>query len=395
MLNRQALAMVIVLLPLGLRAQGAFYGPAIRGDSLANTPIGKAGIQVSCRFRADPGGVFKGARPYLIWSFKRKGYHAGTGGTLKVELQGDDGSSQHRPSGQVLARNVQRLTLVPASDRFYPLLAFDRSPVLKAGAFYHLVFTNTDPDPEGNFVSVNALFLKSCSGPIQPSRPDSDWAMLMLSKSHPAWAVRRTAGSTEGFTPILEIDYGDGRSQGMGYMEFWMGAPKPIAGTAEVRETFTVTGPPRQAVSVSVRVRHLAGAAPLTIRLEQGDGKPLAAGPSEGTPVACTPTGSLGGCDWASFTFPSAQTLAPGKTYHLVLTAPAQAGYEAFPMRKGSDKGFSDATLFPDGHAEYSDGGGWAGWEQWGKRGLTNADLQFFFRLNENCRRNPLPSGGG
>jgi len=32
-----------------------------------------------------------------------------------------------------------------------------------------------------------------------------------------------------------------------------------------------------------------------------------------------------------------------------------------------TDKGFSDATLFPDGHAEFSDGGSWAGWEQWGQ----------------------------
>ena len=42
-----------------------------------------------------------------------------------------------------------------------------------------------------------------------------------------------------------------------------------------------------------------------------------------------------------------------GKTYALVLSAPAKAQYEAFPMRKGTDKGFSDATVFADGHAEF------------------------------------------
>jgi hypothetical protein len=193
--------------------------------------------------------------------------------------------------------------------------------------------------------------------------------------------VRRTPGSQEGFTPILEIDYAGGRSQGMGYMEFWMGAPKPISGPAAVRETFTVTGPARRALSVSVRVRRLAGTAPLSLRLEQGDGKLLAEGGSEAPLPACTPTASLGGCDWATLTFPEAQTLAPGKRYNLVLSAPAGTRYEAFPMRKGTDKGFSDATLFADGHAEFNDGGGWAGWEQWGKSGLTNSDLQFLFRL--------------
>ncbi len=373
------MAALACLLPLG--AQGAFYGPALRGDSLANTPIGKGGIQVSCRFRADPGGVFQGARPYLIWSFRRMGYHSGTGGTLKVELQTDDGTALHRPSGQVLATNVQRLALVASSDRFYPRLAFDRAPALQPGALYHLVFSNTDPNPEGNFVSLNALFLKSCSSPLQPRLPDADWAMLVRSRTSPEWAIRRTAGTQEGFTPILEIDYAGGKSQGMGYMEFWMGAPKPISGPRRVREVFTVAGPGRRAGSVSVRVRRLAGGAPLGLRLEQEDGKLLAEGSAQGSLPACTASGSLGGSDWVTFSFPSPQLLATGKTYHLVLSAPLRTRYEAFPMRKGSDKGFSDATLFPDGHAEYSDGGGWAGWEQWGKRGLTNADLQFFFRL--------------
>ena len=89
--------MLLVSPPWALQAQGGFYGPALRADSLANTPIGKAGIQVSCRFRATPGGVFQGARPFLIWSFKRQGYHAGTGGTLKVELQTDDGTAPAPP----------------------------------------------------------------------------------------------------------------------------------------------------------------------------------------------------------------------------------------------------------------------------------------------------------
>ena len=369
------------LLPLGLCAQGLCYGPGIRADSLANTPIGKAGIQVSCRFRADPGGVFLGARPYLIWSFKRQGYHAGTGGTLRVELQSDDGTPLHRPSGQVLASNVRRLALVRTSDRFYPLLAFDRAPVLRPGAFYHLVFSNADPDPDSNFVSVNALFLKSCSPPLQPRLADADWAMLMRSKVSPAWTIRRSAGSREGFTPILEIAYAGGKSQGMGYMEFWMGAPKPISGPDAVRESFTVSGPARLAVAVSARVRRLQGGAPLVLRLEQGDGKLLAEGKAEGALPAATPTASLGGCDWATFTFPEPQALASGRSYHLVLSAPAGTRYEAFPMRKGTDKGFSDTTLFADGHAEFNDGGGWAGWEQWGKGGLTNSDLQFFFSL--------------
>ena len=375
------MTLLILLAPAGQGAPAGLYGACVGADSLANTPIGKGGIQVSCRFRADPGGAFQGARPYLIWSFKRPGYHAGTGGTLKVELQEDDGTPEHRPSGQVLATSVRRLALVATSDRFYPRLAFDRAPVLRRGRLYHLVFSNTDPDPEHQFVSVNALFLKNGSEPLQPGVPDTDWAMLMRSRTSPEWAVRRTPGSREGFTPILEIDYAGGRTQGMGYVEFWMGAARPVSGPAQVREVFTVTGPPRQAASVSVRVRRLAGGGPLSLGLEQEDGKVLAQGEAQGPAAQCTPSGALGGCDWATLTFPEPVPLVPGRTYRLVLSAPGPARFEAFPMRKGSDKGFSAATLFTDGHAESGEAGRWAGWEQWGQKGLTNADLQFFFRL--------------
>jgi len=381
--------------PLGATAQGAFYGPCIQADALANTPIGKAGLAVSCRFRARPGGALRAVRPYLIWSFARKGYHAGTGGTLKVELQADDGTPAHLPSGQVLATAGQRMTLMPTSDRFFPQLTFDRAPLLKAGSLYHVVFTNTDADPEANFVSVNALFNRSAGTPQQPGLADEDWAMLFRSRAKPAWVVRRTPGEDESFTPILELDYANGQSQGMGYIEFWMGAPKPIAGPAAVRERFTVTGAPRTVVSLSVRVRRLEGRAALVATLEGGDGKVLATAKAEGQNLAPSPSASLGGCGWVTFSLPGRPVLAPGRTYQVVFSCPGPGRFEAFPMRKGTDKGFSEATLFADGHAEFTDGRGWAGWEQWGKRGLTNADLQFYFTCAPLERPLALPMAKG
>ena len=382
------------LFPLGAPAQGAFYGPAIQADALANTPIGKSGLQVSYRFRANQDAAFQAIRPYLIWSFKKQGYHAGSGGTLKVELQTDNGSPAHLPSGQVLATNVQRMSIVAASDRFFPQLFFDKAPMLKAGTLYHLVFSNTDPDPEGNFVSVNALFNQAAGSPQQPRLAESDWAMLFRSRAKPAWVPRRTPGSEESFTPILEIDYGNGQCQGMGYIEFWMGAPKAISGPAAVREIFTVTGTARRVASVALRLRRLSGSTPLVVTLEQADGKALAQGRGDGSAVPTSASASLGGCAWISFALPSHPLLAPGTTYHLEFTCPGPARFEAFPMRKGSDKGFREATLFGDGHAEFNDGHGWAGWEQWGKRGLGNSDLQFYFVcLSPDPDTGPRPPG--
>ena len=67
--------------------------------------------------------------------------------------------------------------------------------------------------------------------------------------------------------------------------------------------------------------------------------------------------------------------------YHLTLSSPADTLYSAYPMRKGGDKGFTNATYFPDGYAQFTTTGtkGWAGWTQWGTPNLTNSDLQFMF----------------
>jgi hypothetical protein len=372
-------------------SQGTLYGPALAGDALANTTIGPGGNEVSLRFKAEPGGVLRAVRPFLIWSFRKAGYHGGTGGILKVELQTDDGTPDHRPSGQVLAASVQRLYLVPASDQFYPLLTFDRAPNLAPGALYHLVFSNPHPQRDVNYLSVNALFTKVADDPRQPGRRDEDWGMLFRNQSRPKWSVRRTPGTSEGFTPILEITCDRG-SQGIGYMECWMGAPEPISGPASVREVFTVTGPSFLAGSVAVRVRRLAGSEPLRVRLEQAGATGGAVeGTCTGLPQA-TVSGSLGGCAWVVCTFPAPVVLARGRTYHLVLAAPASSRYEAFPLRKGSDKGFTAASVFEDGHAEFTAGTGWQGWQQWGQKGRLDGDLQFYFQRSAAAGNGPSGS---
>jgi hypothetical protein len=369
--------LLLLLLPRVLQAHPGFYGSGTQADSLANTTIGPHGNQVGCRFRAEAGGALEGIRPFIIWSFRKAGYHGGTGGILKVELQTDDGSAAHLPSGQVLAASVQRLYLVPASDQFFPLITFDRAPVLKPGALYHAVFSNPHPLPLENYVSVNALFSKAADSPVQATRRDEDWAMLYRNADHP-WALRRTPGTREAFTPILEV-YCAGGSQGVGYMEVWMAAAKPIQGAARVAEVFTVAGPSRKVDSVAVRVRRLAGQGPLAVRLETAGGTALAEGRPTGPPPP-SPTCSLGGCGWVETAFPAPQTLRSGETYRLVLAAP-DGQYEAFPLRKGADKGFTGVTQFGDGHAEFNAGAGWKGWEQWGQKNRLDSDLQFFFRL--------------
>jgi len=84
---------------------------------------------------------------------------------------------------------------------------------------------------------------------------------------------------------------------------------------------------------------------------------------------------------WVTFSFPLNQALATGVAYNLVLSSPADTQYSTFPIRKGSDKGFSNYTVFPDGYAQFTTTGaaGWAGWDMWGTPNLKTGDLQFLF----------------
>jgi len=350
------------------------YGSGLNVDALANTPVGRSSsYQVSYRIRANHTGPLQAIRPFFIWSYTTPGYALGTGGTIQVQLQTDDGSANHVPSGTTLAS----LTYAkPVNDTigFYPLLAFASMPTLQSGSLYHLVFTNIDADPVNNWVCLDSAYMDYAGSPMQPTVADLDLATLWRTGSTGTWSLRKT-GPTESFTPIVELDYADGASQGQGYMEFWIGDAKNISGTKGVRETFTVTGSDRLVSTMAVRVKPVSGTSPLTLRLEQGDGTLI----DQETVSGITLIPGLSGASWAKATLATPRTLKAGQTYHLVLSAPADTVYTAYPMRKGSDKGFKSTTLFTDGYAQFNPGTGWTGWDQWGQPNRLDSDLQFYF----------------
>jgi hypothetical protein len=353
-----------------------FYGSGLNVDALANTPVGKSyDFQVSQRFRANHSGALQALRPFFIWSASTPGYALGTGGTILIQIQTDDGSSLHRPSGVTLASTVASH---PVNDSigFYPLLSFTTQPQLQAGNLYHVVFSNIDPDPINNWVSVDSAYMDYASSPMQPTIADSDLATLWRQTSSGTWTLRKT-GPTESYTPIMELDYADGASQGQGYMEFWIGDQKTISGAQSVRQLFTVSGQDRMVASASVRLKQISGSSPLTLRLEAADGTLIDHGTVASVPV----TPGFSGASWAKVTFATPRLLSAGATYHLVLSAPADTVFTAYPMRKGSDKGFKSTTLFTDGYAQFNPGSGWTGWDQWGAVNRKDGDLQFYFEV--------------
>jgi hypothetical protein len=311
-------------------------------------------------------------RIYLV---DGSGYSGGTGGTIEVTVQTDDGTTAHAPSGTVLA-TTSITPGNPISIGYLPLISFPSPATLTAGQLYHVVFRNIDPNPAANFVSLDGVFMYQPTSPRQPLFSDVDWGQPLKTGSG-AWADRSNT------VPIAALTYANGVTQGLGYMEVWVVNYKSISGVAMAREAFTVSGGDKTVSTVSVRLMRISGTSPLTVRLETSDGTLVEQGtiPSSAIPIG-TPGdhGGTGHAAWATFTFLASHVLTNGQSYNLVLSAPADTVYSIFVIRKGVDYSFPASTYFADGYAQYNPGTGWVGFTDEDGEPDIQSDLQFFFR---------------
>jgi hypothetical protein len=359
----------------GLRDAG-LRSEMVGADTLANTRIGGPyGTVLAFRFRSQWTGVVRAVRFYAVLnSDGRDGYSGGTGGTLRVTLARDSGAPQHVPTRSALAS----ASFAPPSRDAWPLVRFDKPAHVVAGHYYHVVFTNTDRHPESNYISINAL-LSYGSHEATPAVPDG-LAVLLGSTSDggrtPGNWTPRAESSGERYVPILDVQGASSDQHlGLGYMEVWSSNPKPIGGAAKVRQ---LLGPaPRKAITGAwLRVRRRDGAtAPLQLRIERVAGGVLGSG--------SLPAGAIasGRPRWVHVRFPAPIAVNGGESIALSAAASQQGSYEAFPIRKGTEFGFSRRTVFDGGYAQFTAGGSWVGWDQWGGHDLHNGDLQFMLDL--------------
>jgi hypothetical protein len=344
----------------------------VAADSLANTRIGGPyGTVLAYRFRSGWTGEIQALRFYVITNPDgRTGYSGGTGGTLRIALAPDAGGRRRVPA----RRSLAAATLDPSSDDAWPLVRFRRPARVVAGRIYHVVFTNLDANPRRNYVSVNALLTQRHRDPA-PDVPD-DMAVLLSDSPNggrkPGAWHSRSQRPGDRYVPILEVVGGrTGQNLGIGYMEVWVNNPKPIGGGAKVRQLIS----PVAATAVSgawLRVRRRGDAtAPLELRLERAGGGVLAAGTIPARRVRRDAPG------WVHVRFDQTVPLDGSEQLALVATASARSAYEAFAIRKGTEFGFDRRTVFDGGYAQFTEGGSWTGWDQWGGRDLKTGDLQF------------------
>lgn len=364
-----ALGAALLLQPENEEPVPGFYGAGIGMDSLNNTRIGGPDkLSTSYRFRAATSAQLSSIRIYVIGP-SYPGYGAGTGGTWEVTVQTDDGTTAHAPSGTVLARTTMR----PVET--FPVISWPSPARLTAGQLYHVVFRNIDPDPTANYASVDGIFMYKPTSPRQPRFSDIDWGQPLRSGSG-AWSDRPNT------VPIMQLEYSNGVTDGLGYMEVWVRSHKSISGGAKARQTITVSGSSRLVSSFSVRLMRTSGTSPLTVRLETAAGELIEQGTIPASAIALGTPGIDGtrNSTWATYAFSAPRTLASGKSYNVVLSAPSDTTYSIFVIREGTSYRFGPTTFFGDGKAQYTTGSTWGPFTQDGAAPLDQGDLQFYFR---------------
>lgn len=366
---------------------GGLYGPAYAMDTLGNMQVGGptwgGGLitQVAYRFRAEQSSTLTKFRPFIVPATSPyiPSYSGGTGGTLRMTVETDNNGV---PSGTVLAtRDLTGLTVAANKMAEYTIAS---PPTLTAGTLYHLVWTNIDPNPLTNYVSIDMTYVfGAILSPRQPRWPDADF-MALRRVTTGSWSAVPSGGDSQGqYTPIIDLTYGNGAHQGQGYMEVELPNYLRINGRYQARELFTVSGGNKTVTGASLRVSKIAGSdsGALTATLEDSSGNPIdSCTMSTSSLPTQVPTADSGAGVWVSGTFTQARTLVSGSTYRLRFTTAGTTDLWTRGIQQGDGSwGFNAATYFTDGYCQASldTGATWAT-----VTGLsTSGDLQFYLTL--------------
>jgi hypothetical protein len=344
--------------PVVVKTPGV-YGPGIVADALANTRIGYGGFKSSYRFRATESGTLVSARVYLTDGV---GYAAGTGGTLRMTLQADDGSGMPHATVLATAGDVSPGNPLPSNPFF--TFTFASPPTLVGGVLYHLVFTNVDPAPTVNYVSLDVMWYRGTSNdPRQPKYADADWAQTLYDGS---WALRTDASNPPGnYAPILQMVHGSGNRSGMGYMESSIFADLlVISGNEMVRQTFPVATYDRTVTGFGFRLSRKSGTDALSVRLETAAGVEVetVSVAAAGIAIDSGSTHGLGTATLVTGSFLSSHVLTAGVTYHLRLSCAGTTIYRTWTIRRGVSAayGFVAPTWYGGNAQKTSNGSSWS-----------------------------------
>jgi len=371
----------------------SFYGMPWSADSLSNWNIGGPKHQRwSYRFSAAKTGSVDHVHVFFIpnpMNLSKTGYADGTGGAIHVDFCPDDGTALHASDCTTSLGSADKadFDLVqgapkPGYDQAntdFPKLTFAAPIPVTEGALYHVVFSNVDPAPDANWISLDGLveFDTTTPAPVRPAF--TDWGLLLGDLDAGTWTDWTVPDGMYIDTPTMAVGYTDGFAFGCGYMEVWPSdaQARAVDGVGRVREVLV----PSRDVTVSgigVRAKRTGTGGTLVARLENDAGELVDQALIDGAQVPSDRHG------WVSGTFGSAQTLVKGSSYHVVLEAQDAGAFLAHCVRDGQSWTFESGSVYADGSAEFDRGDGkgflgWYGYSDAGDPAYVDGDLQLYF----------------
>jgi len=310
-----------------------YYGSGVYMGFLENLQIGPSG-QVDARFLCEHTGAV--VRLSLQYQNESPGYMGGTGGTIQWQLCNDDGTTNHYPNlNSVLWTGTDTTASYSAKGSIIATFTLP-SISFTAGTIYHIVLTNTDPNPTTNYVSLDL----EAHNPTTFAQPfDPSYILTAMYGGNGSWSPPGDQG-----VPDYNVWYADGYIQGTGYCDT-NGISSPAV------ETFTVSGGDKTVTALN------AGGTGLSFTLAQGS-----------TVIA---SGSLGAGPlpaWGTYVFPSPITLVNGTTYTLTVNGTLnRALQKASTASNYIVPAFMDGYLSSAASPEYTLG--------------SSYDMEFYFSL--------------
>ncbi len=334
--------------------------------SLSNVPLRTN--RAAYRFTADRTGEVDSVRLYYIVNTSKSGYANGTGGTVGMTVAPDDGTGLPDETGLFPGRAEASFGLDGGAiigdrseyvrDTLFGRWMFSEPIPVEAGKDYHIIFQNLDPDPTNNYVSLDLVIdlvpetLRG-SGPIPSPAARSDYGFVMSSGD--GWRLADAHSEGHRQTPIFEVTYTDGSTQGQGFMQYEARATFSLTGSAAIRTTITV--PEDRTVSeLAARVGAQAGGS-VILELATIEGEVL-----RSVSASTDATANYRNAVWAEGTV-EPLSLKAGQTYAFVVRAGSGYTGDVVPLQAGVNYGFAPKSVFPFGTAQTSpDGSTWSDW---------------------------------
>ncbi len=318
------------------------------------------------RFVAEYTGTVKTVR----WENRTgTGYSVGTGGTIQLSIQTDNGGY---PSGVKLGTTAAYANA--ASIGHFPKLPFTTQPQLTYGTTYHIVFEQLTPNV--GKVSVNDLhdWTPPPDGLVIFPLLKSKLASIRFENN--AWRVM------PGYIPIYELVYTDGIAKGQPWMDGGRGCFQNIGGGNVARQSFTMYDRAATVTGVYFAFFRTGTVGPVTISLTSSGGTALSTATIDGNQASISTEGDNSPVHWL-YTPIGPTTFAKGGKYYVKFQAAAGSTLNAMPSTDGYFYGFANkAGVYVNRGAQYSTSGGasWGSWPMLGGRVSNWVSLPVFLK---------------